>query len=63
MTEPPELRAYTVEQVATALQLPKDQIYTLIHDGRLAALKAGKHFRIPDFEFERYLRSACADVA
>lgn len=54
-------RAYTVAQVAEALQLPDKQVYTLIHTGQLTALRCGRHYRIPDHELERLLHSA--DVA
>jgi excisionase family DNA binding protein len=56
-------RGYTVPQVAQLLQLPDKQVYALIHRGELAAVKVGRHFRIPDHALERLLHSADADVA
>lgn len=54
-------RAYTVVQVAELLQVADKQVYELIRTGSLAAVRIGKHYRIPDHALERLLRSA--DVA
>jgi excisionase family DNA binding protein len=59
MTDKP--RAYTVDQVAQLLQLPAKQVYALIHRRELAAIKVGRHFRIPAHALEELLHSA--DVA
>lgn len=61
MTADTRPRAYTVVQVAEALQLNKGQVYALIQTGQLTALRCGRHYRIPDHELERLLHSA--DVA
>lgn len=57
MSERTAVRAYSVAQIAEALQLPDKQVYGLIHDGELAALRIGKHYRVTGEEFERYLQS------
>lgn len=59
-TDPP--RAYTVTQVARALQLPYKKTLQLIHTGEIRARRFGAHWRIPAHELERLL-TADADVA
>ena len=54
-------RAYSVTETATILDLKKKQVYWLIQNKHLAALKCGREFRIPEHEVERFLHSA--DVA
>ena len=40
-------KLYTPEQVAQILQLSKNTVYSLIHDGEIIAKKIGKVYRIP----------------
>lgn len=56
-------RAFTVEQIAEQLQLPRHQIYMAIHAGRLRAVRIGRHWRIPDHELERLLHANDTDGA
>lgn len=56
-------RAFTVRQVADALQVPTKQVYALIHAGQLAVLPVGRHFRIPAHELDALLQSARRHVA
>jgi len=51
-------RAYTIGQVAELLQLPYRQVYNSVTEGRMAAFRFGRHWRIPDHELERLLHSA-----
>lgn len=51
-------RAFTVEQVAKALQVTNKQVYALIRHGDLQVLRVGRHYRIPDFELDRLLNTA-----
>ena len=61
MTGDNKQRAYSVRQVAQLLHLPERQVYSLIHNGQLTAVRMGRHYRIPDHALERLLHSA--DVA
>ncbi len=51
--------AWRVRDVAKALGgLNVDHVYKLIHSGRLAHVKVGRHLLIPDAELKRFLREA-----
>ncbi|WP_353074166.1 excisionase family DNA-binding protein [Amycolatopsis carbonis] len=50
-------RVWKPFEVAAQLGVPYETVLGLIHDGHLNALKAGRYYLIPDFEFERYLHS------
>ena len=45
----------TPEQVAGYLQLNKDTVYRLIRQGRLAATRIGRTYRIPREDLEEFL--------
>lgn len=65
MTAPdtPGQRAYSTKEVAKILGVPYEQARRLIVDGDLAHLTIGRHYRVPDFEIERYLHTARREVA
>lgn len=54
----------TPEQVADYLQVRKDTIYRYIRDGRLAAVRLGRHYRVPRENLDLFLlaNSTQADV-
>lgn len=59
----PAPRAYTVAQVAAALQLPYKKTLRLVQDGVIHGRRFGQHWRIPDLELERLLRDMAGDPA
>jgi excisionase family DNA binding protein len=61
--DPVPQRAYSTKQVATMLGVPYEQARMLIVRGELAHFRVGRHIRVSDIEFERYLGAATRDVA
>lgn len=55
---PPRKQAYSVPDVAVILGVNRTQVYWLIRNGQLGALKCGREFRISEYEVDRFLRSA-----
>lgn len=47
--------AWRVKKLADDWQLNPKSIYTLIADGKLKSVRAGRHHLIPDSEVRRYL--------
>jgi excisionase family DNA binding protein len=56
-------RAYSTKQIATMLGVPYEQARMLIVRGELAHFRVGRHIRVSDSEFERYLGAATHGVA
>ncbi|ANZ35325.1 hypothetical protein BBK82_03720 [Lentzea guizhouensis] len=50
-----ELKFYTVDQAAEALQLNYYTVIRLISDGEIAAVKWGKEWRIPVAEIDAFI--------
>ena len=44
---------YSLNQVARILNYSKRTIYRMINDGRIKAVRIGKHYRIAEVEVER----------
>lgn len=59
----PRPRAYTVAQIAAALQLPYKKTLRLVQTGEIRGHRFGQHWRIPDLELERLLRAMAGEVA
>lgn len=51
-------RAYTVAEVAVQLAVSYESARVLIAEGKLAALKIGRQYRVPHEVLEQYLRTA-----
>lgn len=54
----PKRRAWSVQEVADQIGVPKAQVYALIHSGQLGAFKVGHMYRVPDRELDRLFESA-----
>lgn len=50
-----EMKVYTIDEVATLLQVTRRTIYTYIKDGKLKAVKIGKYWRITEKALEAFL--------
>lgn len=53
-------RGFSVLEVATALGVSDEQIYTLVRRGEIGHVRIGRHIRIPDHELDRFLSKAVA---
>lgn len=51
-------RGWSPEEVGEQLGIKYHTVLRMIRSGQLGAIKVGRYYRIPDFEFERLLRSA-----
>jgi excisionase family DNA binding protein len=56
LAESLQRRAWTPKEVSIQLGIPYETVLDLIHREKLGAVTAGRHYLIPDFELERYLR-------
>lgn len=45
----------TVQELAEAMRVSEMTVYRLIRDGRLPAVRIGKHLRVRSNDFERFL--------
>jgi len=52
-----EHRLLTVREVADAMRVSTMTVYRLIRSGSLAAIRAGKHFRVRTRDLEGYLEA------
>ncbi|GAA1281897.1 helix-turn-helix domain-containing protein [Saccharothrix xinjiangensis] len=52
--------AWSIGEVAALLRLPKRTVYAMRAAGELGAIKAGKHYRVPDPELVRLLKTGAA---
>ena len=48
-------RGLSVLEVAAALGVSDEQVYALVHEGRIGHLRVGRNIRVPDHELERFL--------
>lgn len=53
----------TPEQVAAYLQVNAETVYRYIRHGKLAAVRLGRHYRIPDDSLKQFLRANRTDLA
>lgn len=53
----------TVQEIATAMRVSEMTVYRLIRDGRLGAVRIGKHLRVPREEFQSFLNSNVVNVS
>lgn len=53
-----EIVCYTVEEAAAILKLGKSTVYSLLHEGKLKAVKIGRKWRITEDEINRILSGA-----
>ena len=51
-------RLYTTEQVTEYLQLPKETVWKMIREGKLPAIKIGRHYRIYEKDLKEFLNQA-----
>lgn len=51
-----EKRLMTVEEAATALNLPRSQVYRLLQRGELPGVRLGRYWRIPGNVVELLLK-------
>lgn len=59
----PEVRFYTVAEVASLMRVSKMTVYRMVHGGELPAVRVGRSFRVPkdavdDFMNTRYVETA-----
>ncbi|MGB2757613.1 MAG: helix-turn-helix domain-containing protein [Acidimicrobiia bacterium] len=47
----------TVQEIASAMRVSEMTVYRLIRDGRLGAVRIGKHLRVSREEFHAFLDS------
>lgn len=45
------------EEIAQILRISKSQVYTLCREGTIPAIYIGRNLRIPNEDFNRWLRS------
>lgn len=50
--------AWRTEQAARRLNIPYRTLMNLIHDGRLAAVQAGRYYLVPEAAIQKFLRGA-----
>ncbi|WP_157376411.1 excisionase family DNA-binding protein [Amycolatopsis azurea] len=50
-----ERLTWTVQEVAASLGTTTRQVYSLIHSGKLAHIRAGKHYLVPTAEVTRFV--------
>lgn len=53
-------RGLSVLEVAAALGVSDEQVYTLVANGEIGHVRIGRNIRIPDFELDRLLSKAVA---
>jgi excisionase family DNA binding protein len=51
------IRAYTVEQIAEALQIGRDKVYQLLRTGQLNSIKIGSSRRITSHQLAEFISS------
>jgi excisionase family DNA binding protein len=61
--DPITQRAYSTRQIAAMLDVGYEQARMLIVRGELAHFRVGRHIRVADTEFERYLNTATRGAA
>lgn len=49
-------KAYTVNEVAQALQVSRNRIYDMVATGELPALRLGKTIRIPAEQLDQWIQ-------
>jgi excisionase family DNA binding protein len=53
----------TVAEVAKALRISRNRIYSLIHGGELGAIRVGGVFRVPEAELLAYMKRNATKTA
>ncbi|WP_158634278.1 excisionase family DNA-binding protein [Amycolatopsis sp. WAC 04197] len=48
-------KAWTPREAALQLGIPYETVLRLIHDGKLAAVTAGRYYLVPDAAIDRFL--------
>ena len=46
---------YTPEEVGKILKIGMNQVYKILHDGKLKSIRIGKLIRIPDIYLQEYI--------
>lgn len=62
---PMSARFLTLEEVADELAVTKTQVYTMVRDGELPAIKIGKkgHWRVERTKLEEYIEARYTETA
>ena len=62
---PMPARFLTLDEVADELAVTKTQVYTMVRDGELPAIKIGKkgHWRVERTKLEEYIEARYAETA
>lgn len=50
-----EIKVYTLDEIADILKLTKRSLYTYVKNGKLKAVKVGKHWRVSEENFKDFL--------
>jgi excisionase family DNA binding protein len=52
----PELKFYTVKEVASHMRVSKMTVYRLLNSNELPSVRVGNSFRVPEIAVERYIK-------
>ena len=55
----PDIKVYTLEEVADILKVTRRTLYTYIKEGKLPAVKMGKYWRVTEENLKQFLNTGC----
>lgn len=55
----PDIKVYTLDEVADILKVTKRTLYTYIKDGKLHAVKMGKYWRVTEENLRKFVNAGC----
>lgn len=55
----PDIKVYTLEEVADILKVTRRTIYTYIKKGKLPAVKMGKYWRVTEESLRQFVSAGC----